>query len=638
MKIEHNSHSLFYREPFGAKPAGEKVRLRLGISDAGIPNAVRMVYHTTSGEEETKNMPYVLELGDFCFYEITLTLPKEPCVLWYYFEVSTHMGSVYYGNNEEMLGGLGAESYRPPEKMFQVTVYDPAYQTPEWFRHAVCYQIFPDRFFNGNEDGSFLGNRQDIIKRNWNDIPYYLPEQFGGTYKANDFFGGNLFGIQKKLPYLAELGISAIYLNPVFRAYSNHKYDTGDYLKIDESFGTEEDFRELCQQAEEYGIHIILDGVFNHTGSDSRYFNKNGTYDSLGAYQSTDSPYSSWYHFSHFPDQYDSWWGMLNLPQIRKDSEEHQNFVAGEGDSVVRHWIREGASGWRLDVVDELCGKFVKKIRHAIKEENPDSVLIGEVWEDASHKESYGEFREYFWGNELDSVMNYPLRNAITAAVLGNITAAQFDARLTSLRENYPKPAFYALLNLLSSHDVERILTVMSGAPDYRSVSRENQANYHVEGELLRLAVERTKQAVMLQMLLPGVPCVYYGDEAGMQGYADPFCRAAYPWDAENQELFLWYKQAIALRKRFAAYTDGELETVYKIGNGYAFIRYQGEEKHVVAANFSDRTEWFRLDLARFGAHSIENELYEEYYQSEDGIYYIEMPPRGIKVFSAYAF
>ena len=638
MKIEHNSRNIFYREPFGAVPAGDSVCLRLGISEAGIPNAVRLIWHTADGDSGICNMPYVLEIGSFCFYETSLSLPEKPTILWYYFEICTQMGTVFYANNERMLGGLGEIYYKSPEKHFQITVYDSLFQTPEWFRNSVCYQIFPDRFYNANPDGSISGNRTDILPRKWGEMPYHTPAQFGGEYLANDFFGGNLAGISEKLQYLAELGIDAIYLNPIFKAYSNHRYDTGDYREIDEALGTKEDFINLCKKAEEYGIRIILDGVFNHTGSDSRYFNKKHTYDSVGAYESPDSPYADWYRFSQFPDQYESWWGMQTLPQVREESESFQEFIVTGEDSVIRHWLKNGAFGWRLDVADELPDFFIQKIRVAMKSQNPDSVLIGEVWEDASNKESYGELRRYFQGQELDSVMNYPLRNALIHAVLGNITAEEFDARIMSLKENYPRPAFYALLNMVSSHDIERILTVMSGAPDYRGVSREAQAQYKVEGELLRIAIERTKQLVMLQMLLPGVPCIYYGDEAGMQGYGDPFCRGTYPWGAENQDLLLWYKTAIALRKGYPAYTDGELETIYKIGNGYAFIRFLENEHHIVAANCSNQTEWFRLDLARFGLHALENELYEEYYRSEDGIYYIEMPPRAIKVFSGFAF
>ena len=633
MKLEHNSQNPFYRTPFGAVTTEQSVTIRLGIADGGIPTAVRLVYIDKDKKENDLKMSYITEIGGFCMYEATIP-PQSKCgTLWYWFDIILNHEHVYFGNNAEYLGGAGALYHTKPQSLYQITVYSPDYKTPDWWKNSVCYQIFCDRFYNGNENGEFLGGRDDIIKRNWNDVPFYKAEQFGGEYLSNDFFGGNLKGIRKKLNYLARLGIDAIYLNPVFKAFSNHKYDTGDYMRIDEMFGDEEEFKKLAEEAETYGIKLVLDGVFNHTGSDSRYFNKNGKYDSLGAYQSQESPYYDWYHFTNWNNEYESWWGMKTLPQVNKNSESYQNFIFKSDDSVVKHWIKCGAYGWRLDVVDELPGFFVKTLRKEVKKQNPDAVIIGEVWEDASNKVSYGEEREYFLGNELDSVMNYPLRDAIVNACTGKISAEEFDKRIMSLKENYPKPAFYSLLNMLSSHDMERILTAMSGAPDRRSVSKDWQAEYRIDGELLRVASERVKQAVMMQMLLPGVPCVYYGDEAGLQGYGDPFCRNTYPWGEENEDMLLWYKTAIALRKGYRAFVEGEFETVYKIGSAYGFIRYIDNDKHVVIANFGENSVWVRLDLARFDIHYLENELYEEYYNSEDGIYYAELPPRGIKVF-----
>ncbi len=634
LKIEHNSRNEFYRKPFGAVREIDSVRLRIGISGGGIPNSVRLVYCDKNKQTHIKNMSYVFEVGDFCFYQAIIPPQKILGNVWYYFEISTHEGHFYYANNQKLLGGVGEIYHQKPDKLYQITVYSKDYTTPEWWRNSVCYQIFCDRFSNGNADGSFLGNRSDIIKRNWGDMPFYSKEQFGGKYLANDFFGGNLKGIEKKLSYLAELGIDAIYLNPIFKAFSNHKYDTGDYKKIDEMFGTEEDFKRLCKKADEYGIKIVLDGVFNHTGSDSRYFNKNGNYDSVGAYQSKESEYYDWYNFENWNNKYESWWGMLTLPQVREASESYQNYILKDEDAVVKHWLKAGAFGWRLDVVDELPGFFVKTLRQEVKKQNPDAVIIGEVWEDASNKCSYGEEREYFLGGELDSCMNYPLRDALIAAALGQINSHELDQRLMSIKENYPRPAYYALLNFLSSHDVERIITAMSGAPDRRSVSKQWQADYKIEKDAKNIAEERVKQIVMLIMLMPGVPCIFYGDEAGMTGYGDPFCRATYPWGHEDKEMLLWYKTAIALRKSHRAYTDGEFETVYKVDNCYAFIRFLDDDKHIVATNFSNESCWLRLDLARYDIHYLSNELFEEYYQSEDGIYYIEIPPRGIKTFT----
>lgn len=632
MKIEHNSQMLLYRCPFGAVTCGTHVKLRLGIAEGGIPHSVRVNY-SFYDEVYFSNMSYVFEIGGMCIYEAELIMPGRVGLFKYYFEVINSSGRFFYSCTPDGLGGMGEMYSESPSAAYQITVYSPEYRTPDWFRDSVVYQIFPDRFSNGNENGEPSDSRCDVIRRQWGDTPYYKPEQFGGEYKANDFFGGNLKGITNKLTYLAELGIGAIYLNPIFKAYSNHKYDTGDYMSIDPAFGTEEDFSELCKKAEELGIRIILDGVFNHTGSNSIYFNKDNEYNSVGAYQSQASPYYDWFCFRHWPTDYDSWWGMKTLPSVNEKSESLRSYLLNSEDSVVRHWLKKGACGWRLDVVDELPGFFVKELHRAVKSENKDAVIIGEVWEDASNKSSYGEQREYLLGDELDSVMNYPLRSAFISLAKNEIDAAEFDRRIMSLKENYPKPAYYSLLNFLSSHDVERILTAVSSAPSKDSVSKDFMADFRLEGEELFKAEQRVRQIVMMLMLMPGVPCIYYGDERGMQGYADPFCRGCVDWEHCNSDLKLWYAMAVALRKSSQCFTDGEFENIYKLNYGYGFIRTLAEDKHIVLSNFGENTEWFRIDIARYSIRELENEIYEEYYNSEDGIYYIEMPPGEVKVF-----
>lgn len=641
MTIEHNSREKFYRRPFGAVRCGTEVRFRISASGIGIPNAVRFVYKRDDGDEIRVNMAYLFDLDDHCIYSVKVTMPEEAGLIWYYFEIETSQGTVYYGNNAKNLGGMGEVSFHRPERSFQITVYNKDYQTPDWFKESVAYQIFPDRFYNGNEDGEFLGDRNDIIKRRWGETPYYKAEQFGGEYKSNDFFGGNLKGIMKKLPYLQELGISVIYLNPIFSAYSNHKYDTGSYEMIDPMFGTEADFKQLCSEADKLGIRIILDGVFNHTGSDSQYFNKNGTYDSVGAFQSQQSPYYQWYRFMDWPNVYESWWGMTTLPQVEEHSEDYRKYILSGRDAIIKKWLRAGASGWRLDVVDELPGFFVKELRKNVKSTKKDAVIIGEVWEDASNKSAYGERREYFLGNELDSVMNYPMRNALIDAVLCKIEASELDDRLMSLKENYPPPAYYSLLNIISSHDVERVLTMMGGVPSRHEVDREYQANFNLNGYALEVAREKAMLVFGLQMTLPGVPCIYYGDEIGMQGYGDPFCRMCYPWGKEDETdpgevMRSRYRRMIKIRKSSKAFSVGEFESVYVIGHVYAFIRYYGDEKYIVVANMDIKSASIRLDVARFNIKKMTCVSIDgEEQQSEDGIYFIEMPRLWIKVYKA---
>lgn len=636
MNIEYNSQEIFYKNPFGAVTDGTSVRFRLLISGIGIPWSVKLICKSDDGGESSFDMYYVFSVAESSVYSAEIT-PEKTGLIWYYFEIQYEAGTVYYSNNKECLGGAGEITFAKPCNLYQLTVYDKSYKTPEWFKTSVAYQIFPDRFCNGTKDGSFLGDRTDIIKRNWGDMPFYSAEQFGGEYLSNDFFGGNLLGIIKKLPYLKELGISVIYLNPIFKAYSNHKYDTGDYTQIDPMFGDEEAFQSLCKKARENSIRIILDGVFNHTGSNSRYFNKEEEYDDIGAYQSKESPYYDWYRFTDYPDDYECWWGMKTLPHTEESSESFREYILSGGNAVIKKWLRLGASGWRLDVVDELPGFFVKELRSEVKSEKKDAVIIGEVWEDASNKSSYGERREYFLGKELDSVMNYPLRNALIPGVLGKISAADMNKRIMSLKENYPRPSFYSLLNILSGHDIERILTIMGDAPSRHETTKEFQANYQLTDNY-DIAVKRVIQITGMQMTMPGVPCIYYGDETGMQGYADPFCRGCMDFSkaSEDNIIFAEFKKLISLRKSSTAFSTGEFTPIYTIGNIYGYIRYNKTEKYVVLSNMGEKFERVRIDLARFGGFCIKNLYIEEEMNSPQGIYFIDLPAHENKFFMVF--
>lgn len=644
MEIEHNSRQEFFRSPFGAVTCGTEVRLRISANGVGIPRAVKLVYKTDNGEEIYRDMPYIFSILGSCIYETTIRVPDEAGLIWYYFELSTDIGVVYYGNNSENLGGKGEMSFQAPSHSFQITVYDEKYKTPEWFKDAIAYQIFPDRFYNGNEDGSFLYEGDDIIKRKWGEQPFYKAEQFGGVYSNNDFFGGNLKGIIKKLPYLEELGVTVIYLNPIFKSDSNHKYNTGNYEEIDPMFGDEKTFKELCAEAKKRGIRIILDGVFNHTGSDSKYFNKYGKYDSVGAYQSKESPYYTWFHFIDYPDVYESWWGIDTLPQIVETSPELREYLLSGKDAIIKKWLGLGASGWRLDVVDELPDFFVKELRENVKKTDPEAVIIGEVWEDASNKIAYGERRKYFYGDELDSVMNYPLRSALIDFALCRIDAYEFNRRVMSLKENYPLPAFYSLLNMLSSHDVERIMTLMGGVPTRHDIDREKQAAFSLNGYALSTARRRVKQLIGMIMTMPGVPCIFYGDELGVQGYGDPFCRCTFPWDEMDEvdpgaELRGWVKELAALRKSSKAFSTGDFNYVYRIGCTYAYIRRRGEEKYIVLVNFDSTYKDIRLDAAKYGVTSLEELISTDpingEYESCDGVFFVKTPAQSLIVFKA---
>lgn len=438
---------------------------------------------------------------------------------------------------------------------WQLTVYDEAFHTPQWFKGGIMYQIFPDRFC---KEGDYPIS-SDKILREWGGQPYFRPNKEGKILN-NDFFGGNLNGVRKKLGYLQSLGVSTIYFNPIFEAYSNHRYDTADYHKIDPLLGTEEDFDALISEAEAYGIHIILDGVFNHTGSDSRYFNKNGRYSDVGAYQSPQSPYYDWYSFRGNPDLYDSWWGIDTLPAINERSASYQEFIFGE-NGVLKKWLRHGIGGYRLDVADELPDFFLEELRKTVKEENPEALILGEVWEDASNKIAYGERRKYFQGRELDSVMNYPLKDAIIQYVqTGNLNVLRETIAL--LIDHYPKCVLDSLMNILGTHDTYRILTVLGGK---QCGNKEEMAITRLSDSEREEAKEKLKMAAVLQFTLPGVPCIYYGDEAGMEGYSDPFCRQCFNWNTADNDLTAFFKRLGEIRRKELTliFTDGIYREVY---------------------------------------------------------------------------
>lgn len=630
MKLEHNSRKSVYRNPVGAVKTGTNVRIRLAVTEIGLPDSIELIMYR-DGVKTVKEMHYIEYLCECSVYEANIDVGDKPGIIWYYFKVAGSGQCAYYGNNYMNLGGIGQIYEDAPNFSYQITVYEKDYKTPDWFKNSVAYQIFVDRFYNPN--GEVKTDRTDIIKRKWGDTPYYKAEQFGGEYLSNDFFGGTLEGVRRKLPYIADLGIKVIYLNPIFKAYSNHKYDTGDYKTIDPMFGTEEDFKNLCKEADKLGIRIILDGVFNHTGSNSKYFNKDGEYDSVGAYQSKDSKYYSWYRFMDYPKTYESWWGMNTLPQIEEKSKEFRDYILHDNNSVVKRWLKMGASGWRLDVVDELPGFFVKELRKEVKTQKNDAVIIGEVWEDASNKVSYGEQREYFLGKELDSVMNYPFRNMLLDFALGRINAELFDERLMSLKENYPPQAFYSLLNFLSSHDIERILTMLGNVPDRHSVNKDFQASFKLDEHSFNQAKLRLNVVLCMLMTMPGVPCIFYGDEAGVQGYGDPFCRCTYPWGKENKEILAMYKKYIALRNGNKIYRTGEYETIYKVDRVYAYMRSCGLDRRVVLACMSKKPERARLDLARFGVECLIDDEGTEY-TSNNGIFFVDMERYSTKIFN----
>lgn len=523
----HDSHNEFYRTPSGPAPAGSNVLIRLHCDEA-----TSVVLRTWMTEELCYTMLPTAEH----VWEVAIPLPTTPGLFWYYFLIYRKDGrTIRYGNQPDKLGGVGVAYDHGEPESFQITLYDPAYKTPEAFHGANIYQIFPDRFRHAPTKA--VDDRKDrYVHQNWDEELLGVGDLRGGKYQELDFYGGTLTGIQEKLPYLKDMGIDIIYLNPIFRARSNHRYDTGDYTQVDPLCGTNTEFTELCEAAKKVGIRVMLDGVFSHTGEDSVYFNHFGHYPTLGAYQGQSSPYYDWYTFNHYPEDYKAWWGILSLPELRKDNPEYQKFMFQPHEGVVPRWIEAGSCGWRLDVADELPVDFLRKLRAAAKAADPEAVVLGEVWEDASNKVAYGETRCYCTGDTLDSVMNYPVREAILNFVMGKTSASTFVRLIHHQEEVYPAQFRYALMNLVGSHDRSRALNILAGR-ECQELSKADQQHVHLNVEEYELAVRRYKLCIDLLCALPGCATVYYGDEVGLTGCHDPWNRRAFPWGREDKSL-----------------------------------------------------------------------------------------------------
>jgi len=580
-KLVHNTRDARFRTPFGAVKCGDEIFLAIE-ADGNAFEAVLRVWIGGEGETLHPMAKERTESGNRFFVSF---VREKPGLLWYTFRVretdeSGNERVIWIGPEEGKRGGNGCVYDREPAS-FQITVYRER-KLPDWYRNAVFYQIFPDRFAPGDaslaraNEAAFSALHPNGIPRrivrDWNKIPEYRRDETGAITEW-EFYGGTLDGIREKLPYLAELGITALYLNPIFEAASNHRYDTGDYLQVDPLLGGDPALDRLIRAAREHGISIMLDGVFNHTGWDSLYFNRFGNYPTKGAYGNEDSPYRSWFTFGDYPNGYDSWWGVADLPAVNENDPSYRDFIYGAEDSVVRRYLKKGVRAWRLDVADELPDSFIEGLKTAALEEDPDAVVIGEVWEDASNKVSYGELRRYLLGSELDGAMHYPVRTAVHDWLLGRSDAFLLFETFVTLMENYPPTAFYGAFTLMGSHDRARMMTVMGDAPDPDSLSEEERRAYRLSPEQRAIAERRVRLMTLLQMTLPGVPSVYYGDEAGMEGMSDPFNRGTFPWGAEDSAMTSFFRDAIRLRKSDPVFTDGAFGPFAVNADVFGFFR-----------------------------------------------------------------
>ena len=574
----------------GAFECGKKVDFVLKIPRENGTVSVKMCIRADGlWRDFSKTVPLLWTSldGAYDVYRCTIDTSDIGVGLYYYkYEVISQNGREYYASRTH-----GGELKRidSDDGLIQLIVFEKTENTPEWLYGGIIYHIFVDRF---RKSGKCAPKDYALMNDDWEGgIPQFADKP-GGYVENNMFFGGDLYGVIEKLDYIKSLGVNCIYLSPIFEAYSNHKYDTADYMSIDSMFGGEKAFDELIKEAEKREIRIILDGVFNHTGSDSIYFNKNGRYKELGAYQSKKSKYFGWYNFRSFPDDYECWWNVKILPRVNSDKESYRKFILGDG-GVIEKWAKKGVAGFRLDVADELSDSFLSELNSKLKSIRPDAMIYGEVWEDASNKIAYDKRKKYFLGGELDSVMNYPVREALIKFIkYGDTEVADVCETLYS---HYPKNASDLLMNVLGTHDTERILTVLGTDGSEGYTNKELSVKKMTKTEV-KMATSLLKIAYTVIATLPGIPCIYYGDEAGMQGYRDPFNRMPYPWGKENTELIEFYKTVGELRRAEKLYRKGLFKVIFCNSDIFAFARYDEKSFVLTVANRSDRKYTVKSD------------------------------------------
>ena len=579
MRILYDSKLPQYKTPFGTLTPGQVCTVHIHIPCAVGTTAVTLLLKYEDGKTDAQDIPlekqsvkgaYEVWGGDF-------SIPHTG-LYFYYFYIRKPDGGF-------RLFKQGDDTNMEDGSLWQVSCVPADFHTPDWAKGATIYQIFPDRFYKAGNCDPTGKLTPYTLHRTWGEEVEWKPTADGKVLN-NDFYGGNFKGITEKLDYIASLGVNLIYLNPISKSFSSHRYDTGDYKTPDPLLGTEEDFSELCRQAHSRGIRVILDGVYSHTGSNSPYFNREGQFDSVGAYNSTESPYYSWYTFYNWPDSYNSWWNFDTLPTVNKMDPAFINYIIEDEDSVVAHWLKLGADGFRLDVADELPDEFIGLLRRRIKGIKPDALLLGEVWEDASTKIAYGRRRSYFTAGELDSVMNYPFRTAIIDYVRGRDGGQGLKEAVMAIVENYPAEVVQCNMNLLGTHDTPRILTVL--VDDFNG-TREEMSKRRLSRHQFDIAYDRLLMASFLQYTLPGSPSLYYGDEAGMEGGKDPFNRRTYPWGYENMEFVEHFKRLGRLRREHPAFRYGDIQFFQAGDRHVGFTRsYEGRTYRVYCNRDAD--------------------------------------------------
>ena len=578
MRILFDSKLLMHKDPFGTLAPDQKCTLNIHIPASVQATAVECIINQENGTLlKQVPMTYQMKKGAYDIFRGIFSF-EDAGLYFYYFKIATRTGSFRLykqGDHTNMEAG----------DCWQVSCIPSDFTTPDWAKGATMYQIFPDRFHKAGKVDLTGKLEPYTVHQDWNEEVDWRPNQ-EGVILNNDFYGGNFRGIAEKMDYIASLGVTILYLNPIGKSFSNHRYDTGDYKTPDPMLGTMADFSAMCHAAHAKGIKVILDGVYSHTGSDSLYFNRKKSFSGVGAYNSEKSPYSSWYTFQNWPNQYTSWWGFDTLPTVNKMDPKYMEYIIEGKDSVVAHWLKAGADGFRLDVADELPDAFIAALKKRIRQIRPDALLIGEVWEDASNKSAYGIRRRYFVDGELDSAMNYPFRTAILNFLRDRDNGIGLRNTVMTIAENYPRDVLLCNMNLLGTHDTPRILTALI---DDFDGSREEKAKRRLSRSQYLTALERLLMASFIQYTLPGTPSLYYGDEAGLEGYRDPFNRRTYPWGREDQELLAHFKRLGKLRQECEPLRLGDIQFFQADDQKLGFSRtYNGKQIKIYVNRSSD--------------------------------------------------
>jgi len=658
LSLAHDSRALADRSPFGAVKAGTEVEFAVN-GRAGVTRMTLVIEkRRLEGNQDLLEYREVGRVGmvvadggmagEVIAAEAAPTSPRlvrwggryvfgEVGVYGYYFEAEID-GQVYvYQNNrnavhwtrEQGSNGVGLVDEKPETtrriRRYRLTVYRPDYVVPEWAGDAIYYYIFPDRFRNGDRSRDSkpgvdrYHDKTVEFHDNWLDKPY-KPGTGDGSDPVynNDFFGGDIAGIIEKLDYIAGLGANTLYITPLFTAASNHKYDTADYRNIDPHFGDNEDFVRLNAEAAKRGLRVIPDASLNHTGQDSIYFDRFARHDGLGAFEGgkiqAESPYADWYTFdtsqSNPDQQYKGWVGVIDLPELNKASPGFRQFAYGADDSVMKQWLDRGAAGWRMDVAPWVPDDFWREWRTAIKQHRPDALTIAETWFDAS---------KFFLGDSFDSTMNYIFRNAVIDYANGG-KASEAYRNIEYLREVYPPQSFHALMNVLSTHDVPRSLHLFG---------------YQGEGdapEIVAQAKQRLRLAVFFQMIFPGAPAIYYGDEVGVTGAEDPFNRATYPWadrgGTPDLQLLAEFKRLIAMRKAFPVLRRGALFAALHVDDHLIVLaRQDGDTWAITATNNASTPKTVTVALpAGLRVTAFEDALSHASVSADDGHITLTVP------------